>query len=408
VESKAINQSLHYLEQVIVALHDKAKGLRTHIPYRNSLLTSILKDALGGNSNTVMLATISLDNIHLMESVSTCRFAQRVALVKNVVTVNEELDPHLLVQKLKLEVAMLKEELALLKTDKDDIVTSEEADIIKAKILLYLENDTNTLVCGSAAKIRTAFKIFRDLLFDRNQSSSYSQQQPPQQHPQQQPPQQQQKSEQQKTAPVVVEETEQPSTAGSVSENERETDPEVISAKVGEPILTILLDRTKAFEAFRATCPEKAAEISAEDKEHLRQLCAEGKTIGEKANHARTEISRLRQKLESMRLCDAMRSVDGEVDETGQEYVTIKDEMNRKMEIYQTSAETLKNIKSQIDRIQFVANQNKHKIQRDFENWFVAVRKRTNLDEATNASSTEQLNEYYKIREEILGNLNNS
>jgi len=48
-EAKAINLSLHYLEQVIVALHEKAQGKRDHVPYRNSLMTSVLRDSLGGN-----------------------------------------------------------------------------------------------------------------------------------------------------------------------------------------------------------------------------------------------------------------------------------------------------------------------------------------------------------------------
>jgi hypothetical protein len=41
--------SLHMLQQVIVALHEKAKGKRQHIPYRNSMITSVLKDSIGGN-----------------------------------------------------------------------------------------------------------------------------------------------------------------------------------------------------------------------------------------------------------------------------------------------------------------------------------------------------------------------
>jgi kinesin family protein 6/9 len=60
-EAKYINRSLSYLEQVIVALNDKSKGKRAHVPYRNSMLTSILRDSLGGNCKTVMIATLSLD-----------------------------------------------------------------------------------------------------------------------------------------------------------------------------------------------------------------------------------------------------------------------------------------------------------------------------------------------------------
>ena len=57
-EAKYINLSLHYLEQVIVALSDKT---RSHVPYRNSLLTQVLRDSLGGNCMTTMIATVRYD-----------------------------------------------------------------------------------------------------------------------------------------------------------------------------------------------------------------------------------------------------------------------------------------------------------------------------------------------------------
>lgn len=58
VDAKQINLSLHYLEQVIVALSDSK---RSHVPYRNSMMTTVLKDSLGGNCLTAMLATMSVD-----------------------------------------------------------------------------------------------------------------------------------------------------------------------------------------------------------------------------------------------------------------------------------------------------------------------------------------------------------
>jgi kinesin family protein 6/9 len=56
-----------------------------HVPYRNSLMTLVLRDSLGGNCRTVMVATVSGEAQHMEESISTCRFAQRVALVRNEV-----------------------------------------------------------------------------------------------------------------------------------------------------------------------------------------------------------------------------------------------------------------------------------------------------------------------------------
>ncbi|XP_024084149.1 kinesin-like protein KIF6 isoform X4 [Cimex lectularius] len=81
-EAKHINLSLHYLEQVIIALSERQ---RLHVPYRNSTITSLLRDSLGGNSHTAMVFTLSLEpnNFHVQkETLSTCRFSQRVSLVK--------------------------------------------------------------------------------------------------------------------------------------------------------------------------------------------------------------------------------------------------------------------------------------------------------------------------------------
>jgi kinesin family protein 6/9 len=66
-----INLSLHYLEQVIVALSEKK---REHVPYRNSILTSVLRDSLGGNSITSMIATITLEPTHIQESIGKIIF----------------------------------------------------------------------------------------------------------------------------------------------------------------------------------------------------------------------------------------------------------------------------------------------------------------------------------------------
>jgi kinesin family protein 6/9 len=97
-EAKYINVSLHFLEQVIVALQERADGNENiHVPYRNSLMTTMLRDSLGGNCQTVMIATASADDGAFDESVSTCRFAQRVRKISNEVFMNEELDVDMLI-----------------------------------------------------------------------------------------------------------------------------------------------------------------------------------------------------------------------------------------------------------------------------------------------------------------------
>ncbi|XP_032299123.1 kinesin-like protein KIF6 isoform X2 [Coturnix japonica] len=137
-EAKYINLSLHYLEQVIIALAEKN---RSHIPYRNSMMTSVLRDSLGGNCMTTMIATLSIDKRNIEESISTCRFAQRVALIKNEAVLNEEIDPKLMIIQLKREIQELKDELALVTgKQRTSQLSQEELLQLDELIQIFLED----------------------------------------------------------------------------------------------------------------------------------------------------------------------------------------------------------------------------------------------------------------------------
>ena len=64
---------------------------RAHIPFRNSMLTTALRDSLGGNCRTIMVANVAATLDQAEETISTCRFAQRVAMISNSVS---RLFPH--------------------------------------------------------------------------------------------------------------------------------------------------------------------------------------------------------------------------------------------------------------------------------------------------------------------------
>jgi kinesin family protein 6/9 len=110
-ENKYINLSLSFLEQVIVSLGEKDKGKISHIPYRNSLMTTILKDSLGGNCKTILIANISSDIKYIDETLSTMRFALRCAKVKNEISKNEHIDLSVLINQLQTENLLLKKAL---------------------------------------------------------------------------------------------------------------------------------------------------------------------------------------------------------------------------------------------------------------------------------------------------------
>ena len=108
-ESKKINQSLSALGNVISALTD-TKG-RAHIPYRDSKLTRILEDSLGGNCITTVIAMVSPALEAYAETVSTLKFAHRAKEIQNTAMLNEDLDQKSLLRKYERELRQLRSEL---------------------------------------------------------------------------------------------------------------------------------------------------------------------------------------------------------------------------------------------------------------------------------------------------------
>lgn len=89
-EGSAINQSLSTLGNCIKALADQSSGKKgALVPFRDSVLTKLLKNALGGNSKTIMIAALSPADINFEETLSTLRFADRAKAIKTKAVVNE-------------------------------------------------------------------------------------------------------------------------------------------------------------------------------------------------------------------------------------------------------------------------------------------------------------------------------
>ncbi|KAK8181898.1 kinesin heavy chain [Phyllosticta capitalensis] len=112
-EGAEINRSLSTLGRVIAALADLSSGKKKNasmVPYRDSILTWLLKDSLGGNSMTAMIAAISPADINFEETLSTLRYADSAKRIKNHAVVNE--DPNArMIRELKEELAQLRAKL---------------------------------------------------------------------------------------------------------------------------------------------------------------------------------------------------------------------------------------------------------------------------------------------------------
>ncbi|MCJ8748131.1 hypothetical protein PDJAM_G00161630 [Pangasius djambal] len=118
-EGGNINKSLVTLGNVISALADMSqdggsshlKKKQVFVPYRDSVLTWLLKDSLGGNSKTIMIATISPADVNYGETLSTLRYANRAKNIINKPTINEDANVRL-IRELRAEIARLKALLA--------------------------------------------------------------------------------------------------------------------------------------------------------------------------------------------------------------------------------------------------------------------------------------------------------
>lgn len=115
-EGAEINRSLSTLGRVIAALADLSTGKKKkgtaggQVPYRDSVLTWLLKDSLGGNSMTAMIAAISPADINYDETLSTLRYADSAKRIKNHAVVNEDANARM-IRELKEELALLRGKL---------------------------------------------------------------------------------------------------------------------------------------------------------------------------------------------------------------------------------------------------------------------------------------------------------
>ncbi|KAM6437074.1 kinesin-like protein KIF21A isoform 4-T4 [Liasis olivaceus] len=141
-EGISINCGLLALGNVISALGDKSKKV-THVPYRDSKLTRLLQDSLGGNSQTVMIACVSPSDRDFMETLNTLKYANRARNIKNKVMVNQDRASQQ-ISALRSEITRLQLELMEYKTGKriiDEEGVESINDMFHENAMLQTENN---------------------------------------------------------------------------------------------------------------------------------------------------------------------------------------------------------------------------------------------------------------------------
>jgi kinesin family protein 11 len=117
-----INQSLLTLGRVINALVDRSQ----HVPYRESRLTRLLQDSLGGKTKTCIVANVSPAKCNLEESVSTLDYAHRAKNIRNKPEINQKMTKRALIREYVNEIERLKNDL-LATREKNGIYLSKES-----------------------------------------------------------------------------------------------------------------------------------------------------------------------------------------------------------------------------------------------------------------------------------------
>merc|ERR1719334_2567279 len=166
-EAMYINKSLTFLEQTIIALADKK---RDHVPHRQSKLTHFLKDSIGGNCNTLMVAAIWSEANHIEETISTLRFATRMMCVAIEPALNEHFDPTIQVKKMEKELRSLKQELAMydMLTNRTNVnyepLAQQQLFDIRNQVRRYLDGQIDEIELKNVRQIQAVFGAFKDVV----------------------------------------------------------------------------------------------------------------------------------------------------------------------------------------------------------------------------------------------------
>ncbi|XP_038585628.1 kinesin-like protein KIF6 [Micropterus salmoides] len=413
-EAKYINLSLHYLEQVIIALSEKN---RSHIPYRNSMLTSVLRDSLGGNCMTTMIATLAVDKRNLDESISTCRFAQRVALIKNEATLNEELDPALLIARLKRDIQSLKEELAMVTGEqRDDQLTVEEIQKLEELVKAFLgdpDPDVTLSLGPDMRKIQYCFSLLKVMIMAKNRHND--RQEPPATSVREEVVQdshhsaaevtklkemlkqrdneisilvkmlKKEKKRAQDAAAQLANVTSGQSLASqsalsfSTMPLLRDGSTETISEDHGGRAIQYMkkgpqlsVGKQEAFEIF---IRDHRDNLTIEDnKKLLKQRSAEARRLGEQLNEARNRINELKKQLEMQRRQRAAHGVMWNHTEVEERVDPVEENLCKHIEqekqAYKSTIGRLKALRTEIEHLQLLLERAKVKLQKDFHKWW--------------------------------------
>ncbi len=403
-EATYINRSLTFLEQVVVALTERKGRANDHVPYRQSKLTHILKDSIGGNCKTVMVANIWPEEQFLQETLSTLNFAQRMGGVINITSVNIQLDINAQIRKMTKEIKELKQELAMHNTlanrgriNYDPYSPSEQkAQMEAAK--KFLVGQSEDLEFDSVRQAKELFYQIRHIyqrVKSLNQGKPQSQELPEEmKQPKAEEKVEEKKEEKEKEKEKEkddkknkkeeakdkkdakkeekVEEKKEENEEEKKEENEEEKKEEVLEEQPPFVAEGVIPDKNTAFKLykFESQYSKDTEKKMKEDIDKLKEQKKTARELLEKSKELKAKIDEIKLKLNEkkqnkLNLADEMTNV---IDE---EEVKFLEELKIKKEEYKTTVKQFNEYKKQIHEIKEGLDLLKIKYVENFEKWFL-------------------------------------
>ena len=396
-EATYINRSLTFLEQVVVALTERKGRANDHVPYRQSKLTHILKDSIGGNCKTVMVANIWPEEQFLQETLSTLNFAQRMGGVVNVASVNIQLDINAHIKKMTKEIKELKQELAMHNTLANrgrinyDPYSPNEQKIQMEAAKKFLVGQSEELEFDSVRQAKELFYQIRHIyqkVKSLNQGKPQSQELPEEmQQPKAEEKVEEKKEEKddkknkkdekdkkdkdKKEEKKEEEKKEEPEEEKKEEEEEKkEEEPE--EEKPPSIAEGVIPDKNTAFKLYKyeSQYSKDTEKKMKEDIEKLKQEKNTARELLDKSKELKSKIDEIKSKLNEkkqnkLNLADEMTNV---IDE---EEVKLLEELKIKKEEYKNTVKQFNDYKTQIHEIKEGLDLLKIKYVEKLEKWFL-------------------------------------
>ncbi|XP_062475057.1 kinesin-like protein KIF6 isoform X6 [Pezoporus occidentalis] len=352
----------------------------------------VAKTGVGGHLLTeAKYINLSLHYLE-QESISTCRFAQRVALIKNEAVLNEEIDPRLIIVQLKKEIQELKDELVLV-TGKERTSELSQEELLQLDELIgtfLKDNDPDSAldVGADMRKIKYCFVHMKELM----NHSKISDRKSLSQHTSEEKDTNKEAEELEKMKELLQQRDNEISILYILvnmlkKEKKKAQDAlfQLNAASAGIPCAVpssaddyylsvgenMSLGCQEAFEVFKR---DHADSVTTEDnKQLLKQRFAEAKCLGEKLNEVRNKINNLKGKITQRHIQKAALAVSSPSEELNmldpvEEKLRMQIEDEKKS--YRTMFNHLKGLKVEIEHLQLLMGKAKVKLQKDFQVWW--------------------------------------